>query len=80
MENFGSDCRHVSLANPRGGEHETDLPHLLRRMADLIDEAGIRSVEILDLTVESEITENGPWWSATLYWSPDDERPSVERE
>ena len=66
MESIGSDCRHVSLANPRGGEHETDLPHLLRRMADLI--------------VESEITENGPWWSATLYWSPDDERPSVERE
>lgn len=49
-------------------------------MADLIDDAGIRSVEILDLIVESEITENGPWWSATLYWSPDDERPSVERE
>jgi len=28
-------------------------------------------MEILDLTIVSEITEDGPWWSGSLYWSPD---------
>lgn len=30
-------------------------------------------VDILDLTVSNEIIEDGPWWSATLYWSPENE-------
>lgn len=29
-------------------------------------------MDILDLTITSEMTENGPWWSATLYWSTDE--------
>jgi hypothetical protein len=33
-------------------------------------------MEILDLTIESEITGDGPWWSASFYWSPDSDRPS----
>ena len=30
-------------------------------------------MDILDLTVSSEVIEDGPWWSATLHWSPEDE-------
>jgi hypothetical protein len=29
-------------------------------------------MDILDLKICSEVLEDiGPWWSATLYWSPD---------
>ncbi|MBT0769100.1 hypothetical protein KIH74_09230 [Kineosporia sp. J2-2] len=63
-------ARHFSLSNP---EHDrpADLAYLLRRMADHIDELGVDPMEILDLTVHQEITADGPWWSATLYYSPD---------
>jgi hypothetical protein len=63
-------CRHFSLANPRADGAE-DLPRLLRRVADHVEAAGIKPMEILDLTFESEITEDGPWWSATVYWQHD---------
>jgi hypothetical protein len=59
------------LANPRD-DGASDLPRLLRRLADDIEEHGIDAMDILDLTVSQEMTEEGPWWSATLYWSPDD--------
>lgn len=62
--------QHFSLSNPSGAT-ETDLPLLLRRLADAIEAKGIQPMEILDITVSSEMTENGPWWSATVYWSPD---------
>jgi len=65
-------CRHFSIANPID-DGATDLPRLLRRVADEIDERGIKPMDILDLTIENEITGDGPWWSATLYWSPDPE-------
>ena len=29
-------------------------------------------MEINDLTVHSEVTGDGPWWSVTVYWTPDD--------
>lgn len=66
----GYKCRHFSLANAKG-KHETDLPRLLRRVAAQIDELGIKPMEILDVTVSSDITGNGPWWSVTVYWAPD---------
>lgn len=67
-------CRHFSLANPR--DHRSDdLPYLLRRVADEIEQSGVATMEILDLTISSEITADGPWWSATVYWSPDDDSP-----
>lgn len=65
--------RHFSLANPRDGGSATDLAVLLRRFADEIDARQIRPMDILDMRVSSKITEAGPWWSATLYWSPDEE-------
>ena len=61
-----------SLANPRN-DGATDLPRLLRRLADEIERREIDAMDILDLTVSNEVIEDGPWWSATLYWSPEDE-------
>ncbi len=67
--------RRFSLANPRD-DGSTDLPRLLRRVADEIEALGIDPMDILDLTVSQNITEDGPWWSVTLYWSPDDDDSS----
>ena len=66
----GWSCLHFSLANPRD-DGATDLPRLLRRLADAIEERQIDAMDILDLTVSHEITEDGPWWSGTVYWSPE---------
>jgi hypothetical protein len=46
------------------------LPKLLRRLADDLELAEIDPLNVLDLTISEEMTEDGPWWSATLYWSP----------
>ncbi len=61
-------CSHFSLANPVD-DRPDDLPHLLRRIADAIEQRGIGPMDILDLTISKEITGDGPWWSVTLYWS-----------
>lgn len=63
-------CLHFSLANARD-DGATDLPRLLRRIADEIEGREIDPMEILDLTVSHEMTRDGPWWSATVYWSPE---------
>ena len=70
-------CRHFSLANPKEGSSATDLAVLLRRFADEIDAQQIQPMEILDMTIQFEITEAGPWWSATLLVSglPDQSAP-----
>lgn len=65
----GASSRNISLANPRTKKAATDLPLLLRRTADMIEELGLKPQDILDLTVSDEMTEFGPWWSVTLYWS-----------
>jgi hypothetical protein len=62
-------CQHFSLANPVD-DGSTDLPKLLRRVAEQIEARGIEAMDILDLTITNEITADGPWWSATIYWSP----------
>ncbi len=69
MENW--TVQHFSLANALD-DRPTDLPHLLRRVAAAIEERAVGPDEILDLTISQEIIAEGPWWSATLYWSPDD--------
>ena len=63
--------RHFSLANARD-DRPSDLPHLLRRVATAIEDHAITADELLDVTVSSEITAHGPWWSATVYWSPNE--------
>lgn len=65
-------CQHFALSNP-SGPTEPDLPLLLRRVADAIEAKGIRPMDILDVTISQETTAEGPWWSATVYWSPDAE-------
>jgi hypothetical protein len=63
-------CSHFSIANPRD-DGASDLPELLRRLAAEFERRDIKATEILDVTIANEITEDGPWWSATVYWSPD---------
>jgi len=67
--------RHFSLANARDDKPD-DLPHLLRRVADEIDSRSIEPMDLRDLTVSSEITGDGPWWSVTVYWSQDEREES----
>ena len=64
------ECRHFSLANARD-DRPSDLPHLLRRVSDEMDVRSIKPMDVLDLTISQEMTEDGPWWSATVYWSTD---------
>ena len=61
-------CNHFALANPRN-DRPDDLPGLLRRVADQIDSRHISPMSVLDVTVSQETTDDGPWWSATVYWS-----------
>jgi len=62
--------RHFSLCNPEGPS-SADLPLLLRRVADAIEQAGIASGEVLDVVISGDqITEHGSWWRASVYWSP----------
>lgn len=55
-----------------GDDGADDLPKLLRRLADEIEPRQLDPTRILDLTISREITESGPWWSASLYWSAAD--------
>ena len=61
-------ARHFSLANALD-DRPDDLPHLLRRMAQHIEDLGLDPMEIRDLVLHSDITEVGPHWSMTFYWS-----------
>jgi len=56
---------HFSLANPRG-QGQDDLPLLLRRVADLVEESGVSEVQ--DLILHSEANEFGDWPSITVYF------------
>ncbi|MCA0157606.1 hypothetical protein LB823_15545 [Tsukamurella sp. M9C] len=58
--------RSISQANPRGAG-QGDLPALLRRFADTVEALG--TVEVEDLVMHDEITEDGSWLSFTLYYS-----------
>ncbi|MBQ1025647.1 hypothetical protein [Micromonospora sp. C95] len=58
--------RHFSQANPEG-PGQGSVPALLRRIADSIEQwpAGI---EVQDVVLHSEVTADGDWWSATVYF------------
>jgi hypothetical protein len=66
----GWPVRHFSLANPLA-DRPGDLPHLLRRLAEAIEAHAIVPEDLMDVTVSQEVTDQGPSWSATVYWSPD---------
>ncbi|HUY50368.1 MAG TPA: hypothetical protein VMV92_32455 [Streptosporangiaceae bacterium] len=56
---------HFSQANP-AGKGQGDVPALLRRVADSIDTLG--EVEVQDLVLHTEVTEDGDWHSLTVYF------------
>jgi hypothetical protein len=58
-------AEHFSLANPRG-DGQGDVPLLLRRVADVLEERG--AVEIQDLVLHNEVNESGGWPSITVYF------------
>jgi hypothetical protein len=62
-------CVTWSLADPHGPGHGTNLPLLLRRVADQLDHDGFDPMDFLGLTVEQEMTEFGPWCSVTVFLS-----------
>jgi hypothetical protein len=59
--------RHFSQTNPRGPGQQ-DVPALLRRVADSIEELG--PVEVQDLVLHQEVTAEGLWPSLTVYFHP----------
>ncbi|MGH3872462.1 MAG: hypothetical protein ACRDSR_13320 [Pseudonocardiaceae bacterium] len=66
---------HFSQSNPRGAG-QGDVPALLRRVAQTIDELG--DVEIGNLILHSEITSDGAQWpSITVYYH---DRTDVEEQ
>ena len=56
---------HFSLANPQG-QGQGNVPLLLRRLADVIDELG--AAEIQDLVLHGDANEFGDWPSITVYF------------
>jgi hypothetical protein len=63
----------VTLSNPYGPEHGSNLPQLLRRVADQMEHDRIQPMDFLGLTVDEDMTEHGPWFSVSVFWSPDEE-------
>ena len=54
-----------SQANP-AGPGQDDIPSLLRRVAESVEAIG--PVEVQDLILHTEVTDNGPWYSLTVYF------------
>jgi hypothetical protein len=63
-------CSHFSISNARN-DSTSNLLELLRRIAAEIERREISPMDILDVTIASEITGDGPWWSGSVYWSAD---------
>ena len=58
-------AEHFSQANP-AGPGQDDIPSLLRRVAETVEAIG--PVGVQDLILHTEVTENGPWYSLTVYF------------
>jgi hypothetical protein len=58
-------AEHFSQANP-AGPGQDDIPSLLRRVAESVEAIG--PVEVHDLILHTEVTDNGPWYSLTVYF------------
>ncbi|MGA4685929.1 MULTISPECIES: hypothetical protein [Micromonospora] len=57
--------KHFSQANPAGPGQDS-VPALLRRIADSIEQRP--GIEVQDVVIQNEITADGDWWSATVYF------------
>jgi hypothetical protein len=58
--------RHFSQANPEG-PGQGDVPALLRRVAESIEDLG--NIEVHDVIMHTEITADGPWHSLAVYFA-----------
>ena len=58
-------AEHFSQANPSGAGQD-DVPALLRRVADSIEER--QPINILDLVMHADVNEHGNWHSLTVYF------------
>lgn len=56
---------HFSQANPED-PGQANVPALLRRVADTVE--GLGEVQVLDLVMHTEMTEDGDWHSLTVYY------------
>lgn len=56
---------HFAQANPKGPGQD-DVPALLRRVASTLE--GIPGAVIMDLVMHNQITEDGDWYSLTVYY------------
>lgn len=65
-DSSGWTAQHFSQSNP-AGPGQDNVPALLRRVADSITDLG--QVEVLDLVMHNEVTEDGAWPSITVYYS-----------
>lgn len=64
-------CFHFTQCNPHG-ENQDNLPALLRRVADTVEQLGV--IEPSHMVMEVEINEYGFLPVITLYyWRPDEE-------
>ncbi|WP_344197163.1 helix-turn-helix domain-containing protein [Kribbella karoonensis] len=65
--------RHFSQSNPKG-VGEGDVPALLRRVADTLEDLG--PVKVTDLVLHNELTDDGEdWYSITVYFDPRTDEP-----
>lgn len=69
-----STIRRLVQANPKG-PGQGDVPALLRRVADTL--AGLGPVEVTGLALGSQPTEDGPWYSVTVYFRPGEDAPAA---
>ena len=62
-------CRHIKLSNP-AGPGAPDVPRLLRATAELIERiaAGGEDLEVLDVTLQTDQTHDGPWTAMNIYY------------
>jgi hypothetical protein len=63
------NIRHFSIANPVGRDR-ADVPALLGRMPNALEELG--PIEVQDLTFGTEVTGGGYVHELTLYFHPKD--------
>jgi hypothetical protein len=66
--------RHFSQSNPEGAG-VGDVPALLRRVADTLEDLG--PVNVIDLVLHDEVTADGEdWYSITVYFDPGSDEPA----
>ncbi len=62
---------HFSMANPKG-RRQGDVALLLRSVASEVER--IADAEVQDVSLHAEVTNRGPWYSMTVYFSlPEDD-------